>query len=63
MLTREQRSCCMSQIKFKNNKPELALRKALWSLDYSYRLKNRLPEKTDLFFLSLRTVVFVDGCF
>lgn len=63
VLTAEQRSYCMSQIKGKNTKPELALRKALWSLGYRYRVKNRLPGKPDLVFASLRTVIFVDGCF
>jgi len=63
VLTPEQRSYCMSQIKGKDTKPELALRKALWSLGYRYRVKNRLPGKPDLFFPSLKTVIFVDGCF
>lgn len=63
VLTTEQRSYCMSQIKDKDTKPEIALRKALWSLGYRYRLQNRLPGKPDLVFSSLRTVIFVDGCF
>ncbi|MGE6608636.1 very short patch repair endonuclease [Halomonas sp. NPDC076908] len=63
VLTVEQRSYCMSQIKGKNTKPELALRKALWSLGYRYRVRNRLPGKPDLVFPSSRTAIFVDGCF
>lgn len=63
VLTPEQRSYCMSQIKGKNTKPEMALRKALWSLGYRYKVSNRLPGKPDLVFSSLRVVVFVDGCF
>lgn len=63
VLSPEQRSYCMSQIKGKNTKPEVALRKALWGLGYRYRIRNRLPGKPDLVFSSLRTVVFVDGCF
>ncbi|WP_111412999.1 DNA mismatch endonuclease Vsr [Billgrantia lactosivorans] len=63
VLTPEQRSYCMSQIKGKNTKPEVALRKALWGLGYRYRIRNRLPGKPDLVFISLRTVVFIDGCF
>lgn len=63
VLTPEQRSYCMSKIKGKNTKPEVALRKALWGLGYRYRISNRLSGKPDLVFPSLRTVVFVDGCF
>ncbi|MGO2241105.1 MAG: very short patch repair endonuclease [Halomonas sp.] len=63
VLPPEQRSYCMSQIKGKNTKPEVALRKALWGLGYRYRIRNRLPGKPDLVFPSLRTAVFVDGCF
>lgn len=63
VLSPEQRSYCMSQIKGKNTKPEVALRKALWSLGYRYRIKSRLPGKPDLTFPSYRAVVFVDGCF
>lgn len=63
VLTPEQRSYCMSQIRGKNTKPEMALRKALWGLGYRYRIVNRLSGKPDLVFVSLRTVVFIDGCF
>lgn len=63
VLSPEQRSYCMSQIKGKDTKPEVALRKALWGLGHRYRVMNRLPGKPDLVFSSLRTVVFVDGCF
>lgn len=63
VLSPEQRSYCMSQIKGKNTKPEVALRKSLWGIGYRYRIRNRLPGKPDLLFSSLRTVVFIDGCF
>lgn len=63
VLSPEQRSYCMAQIKGKNTKPEVALRKALWKLGYRYRIRNRLQGKPDLVFKSYRAVVFVDGCF
>jgi len=63
VLTSEQRSYCMSRIRGRDTKPEVALRKALWSLGYRYRIKNRLPGNPDLVFASRRTAVFVDGCF
>lgn len=63
VLTRSQRSYCMSQIKGKNTRPEVLLRKTLWSLGYRYRIKNRLPGKPDIVFPSKRIVIFIDGCF
>jgi len=63
VLSPEQRSYCMSQIKGKNTKPEVTLRKALWGLGYRYRVRNRLPGRPDLVFRSCKTVVFIDGCF
>lgn len=63
VLTKEQRSYCMSQIKGKDTKPEVLLRKTLWNLGYRYRLKSRLPGKPDIVFPSRHIVIFVDGCF
>jgi DNA mismatch endonuclease (patch repair protein) len=63
VLTRSQRSFCMSQIRSKNTKPEIALRKALWHCGFRYRLKNSLPGRPDIVFPSRKTVIFVDGCF
>lgn len=63
VLSQAQRSYCMSRIKGKNTKPETALRKALWRLGFRYRVKSQLPGKPDIVFPSLKTVVFVDGCF
>ncbi|MCU7843286.1 MAG: very short patch repair endonuclease [Candidatus Thiodiazotropha sp. (ex Monitilora ramsayi)] len=63
VLSPQQRSYCMSQIKGKNTKPELILRKALWNLGYRYRIGNKLPGKPDLTLSAYRTVIFIDGCF
>lgn len=63
VLTKSQRSFCMSRIRGKDTKPEVALRKALWSLGYRYRLNSKLPGKPDLVFPRYRAVVFIDGCF
>lgn len=63
VLTAEQRSYCMSQIKGAGTKPEIVIRKTLWGLGYRYRIKNNLPGRPDIVFVSLNTVVFVDGCF
>lgn len=61
--TPEQRSHNMAQIKSKNTKPELLLRKELWKRGARYRLKNNLSGKPDLVFPGAKAVIFVDGCF
>lgn len=57
-------SSMMSKIRSRNNKTEVALRKALWRKGYRYRLyKKGLPGKPDLVFARDRIAVFVDGDF
>lgn len=63
VLTREQRSYNMSRIRGRDTKPELILRKALWSDGRRYRLKSKLPGQPDLVFPGGKVAVFVDGCF
>jgi DNA mismatch endonuclease (patch repair protein) len=58
-----QRSFNMSQIRGKNTRPEILLRKSLWHLGLRYRLSSKLPGKPDLVFPRFRAVLFVDGCF
>jgi len=54
----------MSQIKGKDTKPEMLVRKFLFSNGFRYRLHNKkLPGKPDLVFPKYRTVLFVHGCF
>jgi DNA mismatch endonuclease (patch repair protein) len=52
----------MSQIKGRDTKPELLLRRALWRLGLRYRVRSRVIGKPDLVFGSARIAVFVDGC-
>ncbi len=60
----EKRSAIMRAVKSENTKPEIALRKALFSLGFRYRLNvKNLPGKPDLVFPKHRTVIFVHGCF
>jgi DNA mismatch endonuclease, patch repair protein len=63
VMTKEQRSKCMSNIKSKNTKPELILRKALWVKGMRYRIKNTLTGNPDLHFASKKLAIFIDGCF
>jgi DNA mismatch endonuclease (patch repair protein) len=63
-LTPEQRQKCMSRVKGKNTKPELALRSALHALGFRFRLHRRnLPGCPDIVLPKYRTVIFLHGCF
>lgn len=54
----------MSRIRAKNTKPELLVRKFLFSKGFRYRLNdNRLPGKPDIVLPKHRAVIFVHGCF
>src|SRR5262245_6042389 len=57
----------MQAIKGRDTKPELAVRKALHSQGFRYRVSTRpLPElrrTADMVFSRARVAVFVDGCF
>lgn len=53
----------MSRVTGKNTKPEVLLRKALWSKGLRYRLHYKIIGKPDIVFVAARVAVFVDGCF
>ena len=62
--TLQQRHTNMAAIHGKNTKPELVVRKWLWSHGYRYRLNHpRLPGKPDIVLRKYRTCIFVNGCF
>ena len=62
--TKEVRSYNMSQIRSKNTKPELVVRKYLFAKGFRYRLHSKdLPGKPDIVLPKYRTVIFVNGCF
>lgn len=64
VLSKKQRSYCMSQIGGRNTKPEVTLRKALFADGLRYRLhKKDLPGKPDIVLPKHRAVIFVHGCF
>ena len=62
--TVEERSRNMSAIRGKDTKPEVFLRKLLFSQGYRYR-KNyyRIPGHPDIYLPKYRTAIFVHGCF
>jgi DNA mismatch endonuclease, patch repair protein len=58
------RSYNMSQIKGKDTKPEIMVRKYLHSKGFRYRLQDKkLPGKPDIVLKKYKTVIFVHGCF
>ncbi len=64
VLTKEQRSRCMSRIKSKNTKPELLVRRLVHAMGYRFRLHRRdLPGRPDLVLPRHRKIIFVHGCF
>lgn len=60
----EVRSYNMSQIKSKDTKPEMIVRRFLHSHGYRYKLHvSDLPGKPDLVLPKYNTVIFINGCF
>lgn len=63
-MTPEQRHRCMSHIRSKATKPEMKVRRWLWSHGYRYRLNvKNVPGKPDIVLRAYRTAIFVNGCF
>ncbi len=61
---KQTRSYNMSQIKGKNTKPEILVRKFLFSRGFRYRLHLKdLPGKPDIVLPKYKTVIFINGCF
>lgn len=62
--SKEVRSYNMSMIKGKDTKPEILVRKFLFSKGLRYRVHQKdLPGKPDLVFPKYKTIVFIHGCF
>ena len=58
------RSYNMSRIKSKGTKPEILVRKYLFSKGFRYRLNvKNLPGKPDIVLAKYKTVLFIHGCF
>lgn len=54
----------MSRISGKDTKPEVLVRKYLFSKGFRYRKNDvRLPGKPDIVLAKYKTVIFVNGCF
>ena len=62
--SKKQRSFNMSQIKGKNTKPEVLVRKHLFSKGFRYRINDkRYPGKPDIVLPKHKTIIFIHGCF
>ncbi len=62
--SKETRSYNMSQIKSRNTKPEMLVKKFLHAHGFRYRLHVKdLPGKPDLVLPKYKTVIFIHGCF
>ena len=60
----EVRSYNMSQIKGKNTKPEMLVRKFLFANGFRYKLHDKkLPGKPDIVLPKYKAVILVHGCF
>ena len=54
----------MSLVRAKDTKPELLVRRFVYSLGYRYRLHgNNLPGKPDMVFKGRKKAIFIHGCF
>jgi DNA mismatch endonuclease (patch repair protein) len=63
-ISAERRSAIMAKVRGKDSKPEMAVRKALHAAGFRYRLHRRdLPGTPDIAISSIRSAVFVHGCF
>src|SRR5580698_10275321 len=63
-LTSDKRSKIMRSIRGRDTKPEMLVRRLIYSMGYRYRLHSRkLPGRPDLVFATHRSVIFVHGCF
>ena len=62
--SKEARSKNMSAIRSKNTKPEVIVRKYLFSNGFRYRINvSKLAGKPDIVLSKYKTVIFVNGCF
>lgn len=64
IFTPSKRSFVMSKIRGKETKPEVLVRKFLFSQGFRYRKNDRrYPGKPDIVLPKYKTVVFIHGCF
>ena len=63
-MTPQQRSNCMRRIRSKDTRPEMLVRRFLFSHGFRYRIHAKsLPGAPDLAIVGLHTCIFINGCF
>ena len=63
-LNPQQRRKCMQSIRSMNTKPELLVRRFLFSRGFRFRLNvKKLPGSPDIVLKKYRTAIFINGCF
>lgn len=63
-LTKEQRSHIMSTIRSKDTRPEMIVRRYLFSQGFRYRVHQKnLPGKPDIVLKRYKAVIIINGCF
>ena len=63
-LTLKQRSERMSRIRSGDTKPEMKVRRLVYSMGYRYRLRSKdVPGRPDLVFRGKKKAILVHGCF
>ena len=63
-LSPSERSARMKLVRSKDTKPELTLRRLVWSLGYRYRKHGSdLIGRPDIAFIGRRRAIFLHGCF
>ena len=64
IVSTEQRSRNMAAIRSKDTKPEIFIRKLLFSHGYRYRIGSKsIPGHPDIFLRKYNTAIYVHGCF
>ena len=64
VFSKEKRSEVMSKLRGRNTKPELLVRKFIFSQGFRFRLYPlNLPGKPDIVLPKFKTLIFVNGCF
>lgn len=64
IISKEERSHLMAKIRGHNTKPEMAVRKFLFSKGFRYSLhKKELPGKPDIVLKKHNVCIFINGCF
>lgn len=63
-LSKKERSKLMSRVKQKNTKPEMIVRKFLYSKGYRYRVNvKKFPGSPDILIRKHKIAIFVNGCY